>query len=94
MLQVTHRPDARRFVHVFDDGSEAYVQYEPPRQGVTDFSYIYMPPQHRGGGRAMDLLRQSLDHAEQQGWRIRPTCPVIAGRMMPRMPEYQHLLAE
>ncbi len=90
-----HDPDARRFT-LDCDGETAYVSYHPDPNdpGVLVFSYILVPPSHRGRGTAGRLLKFAFDHARTHDLKVRPTCPYIAGTYVPRTPAVQDLIAK
>ena len=76
------------------DGDTAYVDYQPLGDGVVEYSYVFVPPAHRGRGSAGRLLKFAFDHAREEGWSIRPTCGYIAGQFLPRFPQYHDLIAD
>ena len=92
-MPITHDQHARRF-ELELDGETAYVDYRPLADQVVEYRYVYVPPAHRGTGSAGRLLKFAFDHARQQGWTIRPTCSYIAGRFLPRFPEYHDLVED
>lgn len=91
-----HDPDAQRFTLELD-GETAYVNYSPDPSGDADhdvvFSYVFVPPAHRGRGVNHALLNFAFEHARQHGWTVRPTCTYIANAWVPRHPEVHDVLA-
>ena len=87
-MSLRHEPDRHRFELSLDDET-AYVDYRPLADGIVDYSYVYVPPSHRGRGSAGRVLKFAFDHARDAGWKVRPTCGYIAGHFLPRFPQYQ-----
>ena len=93
-MPIHHDPDAGRFTRECG-GDTAYVSYhaDPDDPGVLVFSYVFVPPSHRGRGTAGLLLKAAFDFARDNGKKVRPTCPYIAGQYVARTPAVQDLIA-
>ena len=98
-MDIQHDPNAQRFTLQLD-GETAFVAYRLEtakgsggRAAVMDYYHVFVPPSHRGQGTAGRLVKFALDHARAEGWKVRPTCPYIAGQFIPRFPEYDDVLA-
>lgn len=93
LLNVTihHEPERGRFVA--DVGSEpAYIAYRELAGRILDLDHTYVPKPLRGGGIASQLTARALEHARDNGYRVRPTCPFVS-TYIARHPEYRGLLA-
>ncbi len=86
-----HDADAQRFVLPLDGGA-AFVSYRPLGDGVVAFDHVFVPPALRGTEASRRVLAFAFEHARQEGWKVRPTCPYIAGRYVPHHPEIQDLI--
>ena len=106
-LNIQHDPDQSRF-HVPPDsldesaepGSAAHManlgmvlSYKEIRPGVVEFKSTLVPPHLRGQGLGSQLVRQALDWARAEGYKVVPLCPFTA-RYIEDNPEYQDLLEE
>ncbi|MEM9883654.1 MAG: GNAT family N-acetyltransferase [Planctomycetota bacterium] len=89
-----HDPDTRRFVLELPGGDPAVVDYAPFDDGTVAFTRVYVPPAHRGTDASRRVVAAAFDHARNAGWRVRPVCPYLADRYVPRHPEIHDLLAE
>ena len=70
---------------------EAVLMYAR-RGDVLDFYHIYVPDPYRKRGIAGRILKAAFDHARDQGLKVVPSCPFIAGDFLPRFPCYQDLV--
>ncbi|MEM6459336.1 MAG: N-acetyltransferase [Planctomycetota bacterium] len=88
-----HDPDTRRFALDLPGSEPAVVDYEPLDDGTVAFTRVYVPPAHRGTDASRRVVAAAFDHARAAGWRVRPVCPYLATRYVPRHPEVHELLA-
>lgn len=89
-MNVEHDPARGRFF-VRLDGDEAYLNYTR-RGNELEFSYIFVPPAHRGKSHAAKILIEGFEFAKREGCTVRPTCPYIAHEFVPRFAKYQELV--
>lgn len=73
------------------DGDEAYLQYSR-HDNLLEFSYVFVPPAHRGKSHAGRILIEGFEYARRERCHVRPTCPYIAHQFLPRFPKYQDLV--
>ncbi|MEM8737336.1 MAG: GNAT family N-acetyltransferase [Planctomycetota bacterium] len=86
-------PASERFVLPLES-VRATVNYWKRADGVVEFRHVYVPPDHRGTDASRRVLGFAFSYAREQGWRVRPICPYIAGRYVPRHPEIHDLISE
>ncbi|MEM9420545.1 MAG: GNAT family N-acetyltransferase [Planctomycetota bacterium] len=86
-----HEPDRQRFILPLEP-EPATVDYRPIDEGVVSFDRVYVPPAHRGTPASRTILAFAFSHAREAGWKVRPKCPYIADRYVPRHPEIQDLI--
>jgi uncharacterized protein len=89
-MNVEHDPEKGRFF-IRLDGEEAYLVYTK-RGSLLDFSYVFVPPAHRGKSHAGRLLIEGFEYAKREGFGVIPTCPFIAHEFLPRFPQYRELV--
>jgi len=89
-MNVEHDPSRGRFLLRLE-GGEAYLQYTR-RGDEMEFSYVFVPPAHRGQSHAGRILITGFEFAKKEGCTVRPTCPYIAHEFLPRFPQYQELV--
>lgn len=90
MIQVTIQHDTarHRFYAAMPDGSEAELCYE--QDGKTlNFHRTYVPEAFRTEGVAEQVVLAGFRYAEEQGFRVIPTCPYVSRGFLRRHPEYQ-----
>jgi predicted GNAT family acetyltransferase len=92
VIAVTHDPPRRTFTaHV--EGHEAYLRYLPSGDGVLDYASTYVPDGLRGRGIASAIVRQALDYARAEGYRVSPSCWFVRD-FLRKHPEYADLSVE
>lgn len=89
-MTVEHDESRQRFFIRLGD-YEACLMYVR-RGGVLDFYHVYVPEPYRNRGLAGRILIAAFDYAAEQGLKVVPTCPFIAGDFLPRFKQYQHLV--
>ena len=79
MIQVEHQPANRRFTAVVD-GEEAVLDYILAG-GVMTITHTGVPKRIEGRGIAGQLMREALNAAGVNGWRVVPACSYAAAYM-------------
>jgi len=91
-MKVEHDVDNRKFyMKLGDGGYEASLLYAEKGK-VLDFYHIYVPDPFRNRGLAGRILIEAFEYAEQNGYKVVPTCPFISGDFLPRFPKYQKIV--
>jgi uncharacterized protein len=62
------------------------------RGDLLDFYHIYVPDPYRNRGIAGRILIAAFDYAREQGLKVVPSCPFIAGDFLPRFEKYGDLV--
>lgn len=86
-----HDAEAGKF-YIRKNGEEAYLDYEKEGE-LLDFHSTYVPPSFRGQGMAGRIVKKALEHAREDGYKVRPSCPYVAS-YMDRSGEYQDIRVE
>lgn len=89
-LQIAHDPANRRFSTQVD-GHTGYVSYTLD-DGVLSLDHTIVPSPIGGRGIAGKLVQATLEHAREQGWKVRPSCS-YADTWMRRHPQFEDLRA-
>ncbi|MEW7007662.1 GNAT family N-acetyltransferase [Lentilitoribacter sp. EG35] len=79
-----------RYVHVFDDGSEAELNFQL-RHNVMVINHVGVPTQHRNHGLAAKLVKKAIEDAKEKQLKVQPVCPYAAAQFR-RHPEWSDLL--
>lgn len=58
---------------------------------VVSMNHVGVPDAVDGRGIAGALTRYALDHAREQGWRVKPNCPYVKS-WIERHPDYKTLI--
>ena len=75
-IQVQHNPKRQRFETQIGDHS-AYLSYT--FQGnLVFFDHTFVPVEFRGKGVAAAIVREGLEEARRQHWKVVPSCPYVA----------------
>jgi len=74
---IQHDPAKREFFTLVD-GEKAYVAYCMLDARTADFYRTFVPDPVRGSGIARALVDTALDFAQDQGWRVMPSCWYVA----------------
>ena len=87
----THDEEAHEFV--YQQGTErSFLTYHEIGPGVRDYASTFVPPALRRHGVGTRLVRYALDHARDNGYKIRPSCWFVA-EFLERNPDYRELVA-
>ena len=90
-IEVTDRPDERRYVAMLDGELAGFVTYL--RHGdVLTLVHTEVPEAFEGNGVGSALARGALDDLRSRGLQVRPQCPFVA-RFIERHQEYSDLVA-
>jgi predicted GNAT family acetyltransferase len=88
-MNIQHNTQRQRF-ETRIDGRAAYLTYT--FQGdVVLFDHTFVPEEFRGKGIAAALVREGLEEARRQRWKIVPTCSYVAA-FIRRHPEFAGLV--
>ncbi|MGZ4815054.1 MAG: GNAT family N-acetyltransferase [Terriglobales bacterium] len=71
------------------NGHTAFIDYRI-RGGVLLLVHTEVPPELRGGGVGSELVRSTLDWAQDRGMKAAPRCAFVAAYVR-RHPEYSEL---
>jgi predicted GNAT family acetyltransferase len=88
-LTVGHQLAEHRFELILE-GQVAYLSYTPAGDRMV-FDHTYVPEPLRGKGLAAILVRQGLEEARKQNWRVIPSCSYVAS-FVRRHPEFADLV--
>jgi hypothetical protein len=81
-----------RYVIRMHDGAEAEMTYRKTGSHTVAFDHTYVPPQHRGGSIALDLVERGIADARAEGMKVAPLCSYVALQFR-RHPDWTDLLA-
>ena len=88
-IKVTNNTEAGRFEATVD-GHAAYTEYRLLASGML-FPHTEVPAALEGRGVGSALVRDALDFAREQGLKVIPVCPFVAGWIR-RHPEAHDLV--
>jgi predicted GNAT family acetyltransferase len=77
---------------VFSDGSKAFLKYTV-ENGIMKLLETYTPPQHRGKGVALQLIKYAIELAKRNNWLIEPICSYVI-YFFTKNPDYRYILAD
>lgn len=89
LAAVHHNREASRF-ESREDGQLARCDYRLA-DGVMLIHHTEVPPAFAGRGIAAALVRAALEHAREQGLRVRPLCSYVRAYLA-RHPQYRDLI--
>lgn len=90
-MEITHDAAARRFQAT--GGTEAYLAYETPGDGVLDLTHTYVAPAERDKGVGEALVEHALDYARDREYLVIPTCPFVR-KWISEHPAYESLVTD
>ncbi len=70
---------------------EACLMYAQ-KDRILDFYHIYTPDPYRGSIVSTSILKHAFTYARENGYRVVPSCPYIAGPFLSRFPEYKAIV--
>jgi predicted GNAT family acetyltransferase len=74
---VEHHPDRHRFIIQLAPDIEAFIDYEERADGVLDLQHTMVPVEWRRHGIGAELVKQTMEIARREGFRVIPSCPYI-----------------
>jgi predicted GNAT family acetyltransferase len=74
-MNVIHDKNENKF-YITVDNSECKLLYKI-KDGHMDIYETFVPPAHRGGGMAEELVREAMEYARENNLKVKPTCPYI-----------------
>jgi hypothetical protein len=84
-----------KIFRVNDEGEEiAVITYKPIGDEVVDADHTFVDPSLRGQGIAEQLVDRLVDEMEQEGKKIKPTCPYVVELFKRKPDKYDHIAAE
>jgi predicted GNAT family acetyltransferase len=72
-IEVIHDKDNHRF-YTTVEGDEAYLLYRQLQGNVLEYYSTFVPWKLRGKGLAHEIVRVALQYAENNNYRVEPTC--------------------
>jgi len=91
-IQIDHHPERNRFEALAGRTHLGRLEYEL-RGNVVVLLHTEVEPEAEGRGVGSSLVRTGLDWARDEGRKVDPVCPFVAG-WLERHPEYTELLVE
>lgn len=83
-FEIQHKDD--KFFTIID-GLESHLQYILQDDNVIVFYHTFVPPELRGKGIAMDIIKAGMDYAAGNNLKVIPTCSAVQS-FIKRHPEY------
>jgi hypothetical protein len=87
---IVHDEGGQRFT-MERDGQVSYLLYRMLDDNTVELANTYTPPPVRGRGIAARIVRHALQWADEQGYRVVPTCWFV-GEYLERDPQWKRLL--
>ncbi len=75
------------------EGRRALLDYIMRDDEVIDFTHTYVPIELRGKGIAAKIVREGLEYAKENNFKVIPSCSYVEA-YIDRHPEYHNILAE
>jgi uncharacterized protein len=72
-------------------GKVGYLQFDTDDRGWMTIWHTEVPPELRGQGIALELVKTAFDYARDNHLRVDVICPVATG-LVAKHPEYQTLI--
>ncbi|PIQ20459.1 MAG: GNAT family N-acetyltransferase, partial [Cytophagales bacterium CG18_big_fil_WC_8_21_14_2_50_42_9] len=88
--QVVHDEENQEFT-IDLNGDQAELAYAQPQDDILDFQHTFVPEDYRGEGLADKLIKTGLEYAQDNGYKVIPSCPAVAAYMR-RHKEYESLM--
>jgi len=89
---IEHDKAHHRFVWQCGKYEEALMYAD--KGDILDFYHIYTPDPYRGGINSTSILKHAFEYARENGYRVVPSYPYIAGPFLEHFPEYRDLVDE
>lgn len=82
--EIIHQND--KFYTIID-GMESHLQYMLQDNGLINFYHTFVPPELRGRGIAMEIIKAGMDYAAETNLKVIPSCSAVQS-FINRHPEY------
>jgi predicted GNAT family acetyltransferase len=92
-MSVVNDREAERFVLPLHGPEPAYIDYSLGSDGVVNLLHAEVPVAARGHGVGAELVRETLELARREGFRVVPICPFVVAWLR-RHPDFGDVLAE
>lgn len=77
----------------FEDGSEAFLEYERDNSNNYVITHTVVPPSQRGKGLAEVLAQAAFEYVKSVGnAKVIPVCSYISDKYVPKHPEYDSIV--
>ena len=90
--EITNDIENNRFVARTEHG-EATLKYRRVEEDTLDYASTFVPEAARSAGLGERLVLHAVDWAEENGFRVIPTCPFVQ-HVLDEHPERVGVLAE
>ncbi|WP_276496389.1 GNAT family N-acetyltransferase [Pontibacter litorisediminis] len=90
-VNIIHDEDDFRFYMPFEGDEEAELTYTYTEDQIMDFDHTFVPDSQRGKGLAGKLVKEGLEFAKSNNYKIIPSCPVVEA-YIERYPEYKDMV--
>jgi predicted GNAT family acetyltransferase len=87
-----HR-ETERFVLPLEGAEPAYIDYSLGSDGVVNLLHAEVPVAARGHGVGSELVRETMEMARREGFRVVPICPFVAAWLR-RHPAFGDVVAD
>lgn len=77
-LQIQNDTANHRFFAELPGGNKALLEYNMPQPDTIEFTHTFVSESYRKRGVATELVKQALEYAQDEGYRVIPTCPFVA----------------
>ena len=89
-FEVTHKEGEHRF-EAWKDGYLALVEYQILDRELMNIYHTEVPGPIEGQGVGSALMKEALEYARQNNYRVLPTCP-FAQTYLRKHPDYKDML--
>jgi predicted GNAT family acetyltransferase len=79
------------YFHPLPDSDPARLTFVEMGPDHIAIDYSFVPPQYRGRGVALKLVKRAVDDAREKGFKISPLCGYVAAEFR-RHPEWSDVL--
>lgn len=84
-----------RFYREDDEGNViAEITYKPIDENTVDADHTFVDPSLRGQGVAEQLVDRLVEEMDNEGKKIKPTCPYVVKLFERKEDKYKHIIAE
>jgi predicted GNAT family acetyltransferase len=90
-MEIRHDTGGSRFTAAVE-GGEAELAFVERDAEVLDLVHTYVPGPARGHGVGKALVEHAMRFAEDNGYRVQPSCPFVRA-WLGKHPEWQRLAA-